>query len=223
MFHPSNAKMILRTFAVAAAFALAFGFNPFDHRVLADSAADKDARPSAQSMEGVIKGMWTSVKSGWEDRLVQDATQITCSQYRNDPPASDADAIVKRETATIVMPAGGNVLGDWKEGEKIASSGRGGQFSDPPGTANGGNCYACHQLSKTELSFGTLGPSLMEYGKDREFSPDAAKAAYAKIYNAQSVVACSNMPRFGAHKFLSEQQIKDVVAFLFDKESPVNK
>ncbi|MBN9354784.1 MAG: sulfur oxidation c-type cytochrome SoxX, partial [Hyphomicrobium denitrificans] len=85
------------------------------------------------------------------------------------------------------------------------------------------NCYACHQLSKTELSYGTLGPSLTNFGKDRELNLEAAKAAYAKIYNAQSVNACSHMPRFGAHKFLTEQQIKDVVAFLFDKDSPVNK
>jgi sulfur-oxidizing protein SoxX len=31
------------------------------------------------------------------------------------------------------------------------------------------------------------------------------------------------MPRFGHSKHLSEQQIKDIVALLFDPESPVNK
>lgn len=31
------------------------------------------------------------------------------------------------------------------------------------------------------------------------------------------------MPRFGFHKVLTEQQMKDVVAYLFDPESPVNK
>jgi len=31
------------------------------------------------------------------------------------------------------------------------------------------------------------------------------------------------MPRFGHSGFLSEQQIKDLVALLFDKDSPVNK
>ena len=31
------------------------------------------------------------------------------------------------------------------------------------------------------------------------------------------------MPRFGVNKFLTEQQIKDLVALLFDPESPVNK
>jgi L-cysteine S-thiosulfotransferase len=37
------------------------------------------------------------------------------------------------------------------------------------------------------------------------------------------VVPCSNMPRFGSNKVLDEQQIKDVMAYLFDPESPVNK
>ncbi len=75
---------------------------------------------------------------------------------------------------------------------------------------------------RKELSFGTLGPSLLEYGKVRKFSPAEAKTAYAKIYNAQSVQPCSNMPRFGHNKFLTEKEMKDLTAFLFDPESPVN-
>jgi L-cysteine S-thiosulfotransferase len=31
------------------------------------------------------------------------------------------------------------------------------------------------------------------------------------------------MPRFGANKVLTEKQITDLVALLFDPESPVNK
>ena len=54
-----------------------------------------------------------------------------------------------------------------------------GIFSDAPDTVKGGNCYACHQMAKSELAFGTLGPSLKEYGKSRDFSPDAARAANA--------------------------------------------
>ena len=60
-------------------------------------------------------------------------------------------------------------------------------------------------------------------GRDRKFDPVEAKTAYAKIYNSQAVAACSIMPRFGANKLLSEQQMKDLVAYLFDPESPVNK
>ena len=122
-----------------------------------------------------------------------------------------------------MYPADGKLLGDWKKGAKIANNGRGGQFSDPEGTVAGGNCYACHQMEKKELSFGTLGPSLTAYGKDRKFDAAEAKNAFTKIYDSQAVVACSNMPRFGANKVLSEKQITDLVAFLFDPESPVNK
>ena len=50
-----------------------------------------------------------------------------------------------------------------------------------------------------------------------------ARKTYAKIYNSMSVMPCSQMPRFGHSKFLSEEQIKDVVAYLYDPESPVNK
>ncbi|TKW70619.1 MAG: sulfur oxidation c-type cytochrome SoxX, partial [Bradyrhizobium icense] len=69
----------------------------------------------------------------------------------------------------------------------------------------------------------TIGPSLTNYGKDRNYAPDAIKLAWAKIYDSQSQVACSNMPRFGANKVLTEAQIKDVMALLFDPESPLNK
>lgn len=97
------------------------------------------------------------------------------------------------------------------------------EFTDKPDTFKGGNCYACHQIEKKEVSYGTLGPSLDEYGKIRKFSAEEAKATYAKIYNAQSVQPCSNMPRLGHNKFLTEENIKDLTAYLFDPESPVNK
>ena len=78
------------------------------------------------------------------------------------------------------------------------------------------------ELAK-EVSYGTLGPSLTAYGKDRKYDAEAMKDAYTKIYNSMAVVPCSNMPRFGTNKVLDEQQIKDVMAYLFDPESPVNK
>lgn len=174
-------------------------------------------------VEQYIQSSWKSAKDEWRARLNQDEAQKICSEYNNEPPVKIAAKLVERETASIVYPADGNVVGRWQEGEKIAQSGHGGRYSDKPGTVNGGNCYACHQLSKKELSYGTLGPSLLAYGKNRNFDPAEAKQAYAKIFNPQSVLVCSQMPRFGYHKFLSEQQIKDVVAYLFDPESPVNK
>ena len=44
-------------------------------------------------------------------------------------------------------------------------------------SANGGNCYNCHQIDKKEISFGTIGPSLYQYGKLRGVSDPASEAA----------------------------------------------
>ncbi len=68
----------------------------------------------------------------------------------------------------MVYPGDGNLIGDWKNGEKLAQSGYGGRFTDTDKTReNGGNCYACHQLAASEIAYGTLGPSLLGYGKAR--------------------------------------------------------
>lgn len=187
----------------------------------AQTAAIAKADPAAVAR--TIKETFKSASPEWKARIEQDETQKVCSAYRNNLPAAEFEKVLAREKATVVLPADGKVLGDWKEGQKLAQRGTGGQFSDGPDTARGGNCYACHQLDKKELSFGTLGPSLTEYGKIRKFSTDDAKAAYAKMFNAQAVMPCSNMPRFGHNKFLTEQNLKDLTAFLFDPESPVNK
>jgi sulfur-oxidizing protein SoxX len=174
-------------------------------------------------VDAYIKSTFGHSSPEWLARIEPDETLKTCNRFHNEVPSAEADAIVKRELARVVYPADGKFLGDWKAGRKIADNGRGGQFSDKPGTISGGNCYACHQLEKAEVSFGTLGPSLTNYGKDRKYAPDEIKTTFTKIYNSQAVVACSNMPRFGANKVLDEQQIKDLLALLFDPESPVNK
>lgn len=187
------------------------------------AAAQQQAKIDAAVVERYVKSAFPKVPEGWQSRVDQDETQRVCTQYHNEPPKAEFDKIMAREKATVVFPADGKVVGDWKEGSKVAQSGRGGQFSDAPGTVSGGNCYGCHQLSGTEVSFGTLGPSLRNYGKDRKFDPEEAKATFAKVFNSNSVMPCSNMPRFGYHKVLTEKQIKDVVGYLFDPESPVNK
>lgn len=173
-------------------------------------------------LEKYTKAMWPKIPEGWENRVSYDATQAACSQSRNEPSPAEFEKIKARELATVKLPADGNVLGDWKKGQRAANNGRGGTFTDRP-MENGANCYACHQMDLAELSYGTLGPSLHLYGKNRKFAPEEAKAAYAKIYNSMSVMPCSMMPRFGYHGFLTEQQMKDITAFLFDPESPVNK
>lgn len=174
-------------------------------------------------VDRIVGAMTAKASPEWRKRMEQDEAQKLCSEHRNELPAALASRVLEAQKKTIVMPADGNVIGDWKRGAQIAQSGRGGQFSDPPNTVGGGNCYACHQLSKAELSFGTMGPSLYEYGKIRRFRPDDARAAYAKIFNSMAVMPCSTMPRFGLTGQLTEQQIKDAVAYLFDPQSPVNQ
>lgn len=124
----------------------------------------------------------------------------------------------------------GKLVGDWKEGEKIAQNGRGMTWSDKAGSANGGNCYNCHQISKEEISYGTLGPSLYNYGKIRGIkdpvsadSKAIVEYTWGKIWNAKAYNACSGMPRFGHSGILTEAQTRDLVALLVDPNSPVNK
>lgn len=193
--------------------------------LLALAAVREEAGAQSPAVvEQAIKGSWTAASPDWQARLLQDETQKACSQYRNAPPRKVADKIIAREKTTIKYPADGKLMGDWKKGEKLAQSGYGGRFTDyPPRAENGGNCYACHQLSRKELSFGTLGPSLLEYGKDRRFKDDEVKSAYERIYNPHAVIPCASMPRMGANNFLTIEQIKDLVAYVMSPESPVNK
>jgi sulfur-oxidizing protein SoxX len=147
-----------------------------------------------------------------------------CSDTHNSPSKAAAETIQKREKAKIKYPADGKLMGDWKNGEKIAQSGYGFRFSDyPPKKFVGGNCYACHQLTKAEVSFGTVGPTLLGYGKLRKFTDAEVKLAYEKIYDSHAAFACSLMPRFGASNVLTVDQIKDLVALLMSPDSPVNK
>ena len=105
-------------------------------------------------------------------------------------------------------------------------------WTDPSAApkANGGNCYNCHQIDKKEISFGTIGPSLYNYGKLRGVSDPADPASapivqytWGKLWNAKAYNACSNMPRFGHTGLLDEEQLRDVMALLLDPKSPVNQ
>ena len=159
------------------------------------------------------------------DRLEQSELQKYCSDYaRKELPAEIRTQLEKAALDSVKYPASGKYLGNWKEGEKIAQNGRGMQSSDDSKTVNGGNCYACHQISKEEIAFGNIGPSLAQYGKLRGGATDEiVKYTWSKIYSSHSYNACSVMPRYGAAGILSEQQMQDVMALLLDPQSPVNK
>lgn len=191
--------------------------------LLSAGAALADERPSQAVIDAYLAATFGKAPPEWQARIKPDESLAVCNTTRNSPSSAESEAMLKRESARVSYPADGKFLGDWKKGYQVANNGRGGQFSDAPNTVSGGNCFACHQLDPKEVSFGTLGPSLAAYGKDRKYDPETIKDAYTKIYNSMAVVPCSNMPRFGVNKVLDEQQIKDVMAYLFDPESPVNK
>ena len=181
--------------------------------------------PTREESMQVVKSSFRERGIAKMDRLDQSDLQVACSEaaLTGKEVSKDVRArLEKQALATVKLPPDGVYLGDFKQGERIAQTGVGLQWSDTANQVNGGNCYACHQITKAEVSFGTLGPSLGNYGKIRDFDPADAKALYEKIYNSNAVFACSTMPRFGANKILTVEQIKDIVALLMSRESPVN-
>jgi L-cysteine S-thiosulfotransferase len=155
------------------------------------------------------------------ERVVQDGVQRVCTEANDRPPAELAKQLEADQMKTIAFPQG-SLLGDWKNGERIAQTGRGLQWTDPPGSAGGGSCYNCHQLAPQETSHGTLGPSLLRFGATRGNGPEIQRYVYGKIYNAKAYNLCSQMPRLGYSGTLTPEQIKDLVALLLDPASPVN-
>jgi sulfur-oxidizing protein SoxX len=165
--------------------------------------------------------------------LDTDETNRVCSAADVAGKPLDEDTVKRIEAInlqTVKAPPNGKYLGDWKEGEKIAQSGRGLTYTDDAKTVNGGNCYNCHQIDKKEISFGTIGPSLYNYGKIRGVTNPASPEAkpiveytWGKIWNSKAYNACSNMPRAGHMGILNAAQIADVMALLLDPKSPVNQ
>lgn len=218
--------MNLRTLIVSAAAvwlcssALAAG------ETIRASAAKAD--PIAEKAEQLFLGSFDPNQPRyWLDRLKQDEAMRLCSHYRDQPPPAVRAAIEKSQRETIRYPVDGKLIGDWAEGEKLASSGRGGHIGtiqpDPAGTPRGGNCYACHELAPKEIAYGTIGPSLRQFGRRRGYTDEMVRYVYERIYNSNAFSACTNMPRFGYHQWLTPEQITHIVAFLMDPESPVNK
>ena len=158
------------------------------------------------------------------DRLQQDDANRLCSAAEVAGKPLDDKTLKAIEAAnlkTVKWPSDGKFLGDWKNGEKLAQSGRGLTWSDKADSANGGNCYNCHQISKEEISFGTIGPSLYNYGKLRGVTDPASPGAKAiveytwgKLWNARAYNACSHMPRVGPqrHPGRSRAQGRDGLA-----------
>src|SRR5574337_641268 len=206
--------------AIAAIVAIGAGCAASPSSAELDAQAKQEIRSSFRD-QGIAK----------TDRLDQDAVQQACSS--DTPPAEQvAERLQAEAMRTIRWPADGRYLGDWRAGEKLAQSGRGMTWTDASAkpSANGAQCYNCHQIDRAEISYGTIGPSLWNYGKLRGVKTldDPASAAvirytWGKLWDAKASVACSAMPRFGHAGLLDQNQLRDVLALLLDPASPVNR
>ena len=193
------------------------------------SSAELDAQA-----RGVVLASFRDQGIAKVDRLRQDLMHEGCSTGE-EPSDALAERIRTEAMASVRWPTGGQYFGNWVEGERIAQSGRGMTWTDASTEtrANGGNCYNCHQIDEKELSYGTLGPSLWHYGRNRGVrevadmsSPVTApiiQYTWAKLWNSHAYLACSNMPRFGHQKLLDEQQLRHLMSLLLDPRSPVNR
>jgi L-cysteine S-thiosulfotransferase len=218
-------KKIVQTLApVALALSAVF---------LAGCAAVPSSADLDKLTADIIKASFRDEALVKTDRLVQDDTNRECSAADvAGKPIDEAKgkAIEAANMKAIKWPSDGKFIGDWREGEKIAQSGRGLTWSDDAAQANGGNCYNCHQIDKKEISYGTIGPSLYNYGKIRGVKDPASadskgvvEYTWGKIWNSKAYNACSNMPRAGHSGILSEAQVRHVVGLLLDPKSPVNE
>ena len=193
---------------------------------LAQSQTDWGTGADDAAFQAMLKGGFRDKGIATLARLNQDATQAFCSDpLRADEKSKDPmrGKIEAENYATIKWPSDGKWLGDWKAGEEVAQSGRGLTSTDKAGQVNGGNCYNCHQISPKEIAFGTIAPTLLNYGKVQGSSEEKLRYTWGKIYNSKAFNACSNMPRGGHMGIITEQQIKDLMALLFDPQSPVNQ
>ncbi len=171
----------------------------------------------------LVKSFRYSEQAG-PDRLDQTEDQHACTEHAFKPlPADRIAALEKAALAAIKYPSDGNYLGDWKKGQKLAIGGTGMTYRDKPGSRVDGNCYACHQLETAEVSYGTIGPSLNNYGKKRGNSDAILKYTWSRLWNSHAYKACNPMPRFGAAGILSESDLKDIMALLHDPASVVNQ
>ena len=191
------------------------------------------AQQADAALQNTLNASFRAEGQAGMDRLLQDDANRLCSQADASGKAlsdEDAERIRQSSFKAIAWPTDGQFFGDFKLGEKLAQDGRGKTWSDKPGSENGGNCYNCHQISKSEISYGTLGPSLYNYGKLRGVSDVNSATAkpvidytWGKLWNPRAYNACSSMPRFGHNSLLTQAQLKHLMSLLLDPQSPVNQ
>jgi len=195
--------------------------------IAAGCATFPDPATTRQMAEKMVSEDFTAPAPALLKRLVQDRSQQICSKIgKAKLTQEEAAEVVQLARASIQYPASGRLVGDWKTGNTLAHDGAGDRIQGgrlEQRKENGGLCQNCHALAPDEINVGNVGPSLTGYGLQRGNSEAIAKLTYERIYNAWAYAPCSNMPRLGATRHLTPEQIAHLVAFLIDPASPVNK
>jgi len=107
-------------------------------------------------------------------------------------------SLVLASTISVFLTTSSFAVDDLvKQGEKIFM------------TKDLGNCLACHAANGKNVDGpGSMGPELQAL----QYWPD--EALYQKIYDPYTTNPISAMPAFGKNGWLSDSQIKAVVAYL---------
>ena len=194
--------------------------------VIAGCATYPDPQSTRQAAEKMVRDGFVANPS-FAKRLEQDRSQQICSKIGDAKlTQEEAAEVVKLARASIRYPASGQLVGDWKRGDKLAHDGAGDRIRNgklEKRKENGALCQNCHALAPGEINVGNVGPSLTGYGVQRGNSEAIAKLTYERIYNAWAYAPCSNMPRLGANGHLTPEQITHMVAYLLDPASPINR
>lgn len=194
--------------------------------IAAGCATFPDEATTRQNAERMVSEGFTT-SPVFAKRLVQDRSQQICSKIAGAAlTQQEAAEVVKLARASMQYPASGKLVGDWKVGDKLAHDGAGDRILRgklEKRKENGGLCQNCHALAPGEINVGNVGPALTGYGLQRGNSEAIAKLTYERIYNAWAYSPCSNMPRLGATRHLTPEQITHMVAYLLDPASPINK
>ena len=190
-------------------------------------ASFPDRESTQAAAEQALADAYPGMPAALTQRAAQDASQKLCSKTADEKLTSaEAAQVVEHARASMKYPASGKLAGDWKIGARLVLSGAGLRVRDghvEKVQENGALCVNCHTLDPAEVNAGNVGPSLSGYGAQRGASEAIVKYTYEKIYNAWAFFPCSNMPRLGANGYLTPEQIANVVAFLVDPQSPVNR
>lgn len=177
--------------------------------------------------ENMVRSDFTAPAPHLLKRLEQDRAQVVCSTIGEAKlTQEEAAEVVKLARSSIQYPASGKLVGDWKVGEALAHNGAGDRIARgalEKRKENGGLCQNCHALAPGEINVGNIGPALTGYGAQRGNSEPIARYTYDKIYNAWATFPCSKMPRLGATRHLTPEQITHLVAYLIDPQSPLNR